>query len=49
MIDKAIDLLLTQWMEQAKQVIFQPMPEVKDLEPNSAARCACSAKAPASR
>lgn len=35
MIDKYIDLLLTQWMEQAKQVIFQPMPEVKDPEPNS--------------
>jgi len=35
MIDKYIDLLLTQWMEQAKQVIFQPMPEVQDPQPNS--------------
>jgi hypothetical protein len=41
MIDKYIDLLISQWMEQAKQVIFQPMPEVKDPEPNTSGGVPC--------
>jgi hypothetical protein len=30
MVTKYIDLLVAMWLEQAKQVIFQPMPEVQD-------------------
>jgi len=33
MVTKYIDLLVAMWLDQAKQVIFQPMPEVQDPAP----------------
>lgn len=31
-IDKFIDMLIPMWLDQAKQVIFQPMPQVPDAQ-----------------
>jgi hypothetical protein len=33
MVTKYIDMLVAMWLEQAKQIIFQPMPEVQDPAP----------------
>ncbi|MEU6430600.1 hypothetical protein ABZ860_32295 [Microbispora sp. NPDC046973] len=33
MVTKYIDMLVAMWLDQAKQVIFQPMPEVQDPGP----------------
>ncbi|MGN9812825.1 hypothetical protein ACTMSW_26170 [Micromonospora sp. BQ11] len=33
MVTKYIDMLVAMWLDQAKQVIFQPMPEVQDPAP----------------
>jgi hypothetical protein len=35
MVDKFIDMLIPLWMDQAKQVIFQPMPDVPDTPASS--------------